>query len=69
MRILWKTVSKALLKSRQTIINCSSLIYQASHFIMGFYQVGQAWLCLGETMLTTSDDFHVLNVTGNGSQD
>lgn len=46
-------------------IYCSPLIYQASHFIAEISQVGQA-CALGESVLTTPDDFHVL---GNGFQD
>jgi len=41
-------------------IHCSPLIYQASHFIIEGYQVGQVWLPFGEDMLTTPDDFLVL---------
>lgn len=41
------------------------LIYQASHFIIEVYEVGQAWVSYGEAMLTTPDDFLVLIVPEN----
>lgn len=46
--------------------HCPPLIYEASHFILEAYQVGQAWVPLGESMLIAPDDFLVLHVLLNG---
>ena len=43
----------------------SPLVYQASHFIVEVYQVGQARIPFGEAMLTTPDDFLVLMISEN----
>ena len=53
--------TKGLTELQVDAIHCSSLIHWASHFIVEV-QVGQAWLPLGEAMLTTPDDFLVLHV-------
>ena len=50
-------------------IHCSPLVYQASHFIVEVYQVGQARIPFGEAMLTTPDKFLLLNAPGYGFQD
>ena len=50
-------------------IHCSPIVYQASHFIIEGYQVGQAWLCCYESVLTIPNQLLVLHVTGNGFQD
>lgn len=41
-------------------IRCSSLVYQANEFAVEGYQLGKAWLSLGESLLTTPDHFLVL---------
>lgn len=48
-------MSKALVKSRQTVH--ISLTYQDHHFIIEVYQVGQEFLPISESMLTTLDIF------------
>lgn len=44
----------------------SILMYQVSHLIAEVYEVGEAWLVLDGSMLTTPNDLHV---PGNGFQD
>lgn len=50
-------------------VHCSPLIHQPSHLILNVYQVGQTLLPLGESMLTTPNDFLVLHMSGNGFKD
>ena len=55
---------KGLTDVRVDNIHCSCLVYQASHLTAEVYQAGQAWVPLGEAMLTISDDFLVIHVLG-----
>lgn len=48
---------------------CPPLIQELSQFTPDFYQVGQAWLPLGDAVLTTPNDFVTLTVPGDGFQD
>lgn len=64
---LRETSVKGLTEVKAENIQCFPLIYQTSHLITNIYQVGQAWLPIGEAMITT-DDFPVLKVPGNGFQ-
>lgn len=43
-------------------IQCSALIYHISQPIIEVYEVGQAWLTLGEAILTTPDGFSSLEM-------
>ena len=61
-------VSKTILKSRRKIFTFPP-IQEASDFTIEAYQVGQAQLPLGESMLAISDAFLLLHVPGNGFQD
>ena len=48
---------KSLVEVYVENIHCSPLIYPARHAIIESYQIGQAWFPLGESMLTTPDNF------------
>jgi len=68
--ILWEAVSKSLSEVKVHNIHCSTLIYQASHFIVeGYQQADQAWLPLSGSIQTTPDDLLVIHVHGNGFQE
>lgn len=44
------------------------LIHQVCDFIIEAYQGSQAWLLRGESMLTTTPDYILFHVPGNGHQ-
>lgn len=57
-------------KSLESHIEIYSLLtYQASNSVTEGYQAGQARHSLGESMMKTPTDFHVIHVSGNGFQD
>ena len=60
---------KSLTEVKADNIHYSALIYQAYNFIVEGYQAGQAWLPLGEAMMTPPNNLLVLYMPGNDSQD
>lgn len=62
-------IVKSITKVQVDNVCISPLIYQTAHFIIETYKVGQAWFPVGESLLTTSDDFLDLHVPGNGFWD
>lgn len=62
MRFLQVIALKEICEIQADNIHCSPLIHQASHSIIKVYQVDQACLPFGESMLTTTDYFLVLYV-------
>lgn len=56
---LWRPYRVSVKKpywSQENNIHCSLLIHQISHFTIEAYQVGQVWLSLAESTMTTPDD-------------
>jgi len=54
---------KSLAEVEVDYTHCSPLIYPASHAIIESYQLGQALILLGESLLTTPDSSTCLEMT------
>lgn len=61
--------AKSLAEVKVENIHSSLIIYQASHFTIEGFQVGQALLPLFQSMLTAPNCLFVLHVPGKHLQD
>lgn len=68
MGTLRETVVESLAEVKVDNIQCSSLIYPSTVGVIEGHQVGQEWFTLGESMLTTSENFLFFHLPGDDIQ-